>query len=177
MKPFVLALLICAASAACSSTPAQAPDISDSLQKSLTSAGFKDVSVKQDRDKGVVTLSGSVTNDADKASAESIAKSMAGSQVVADEIKVLPVGMEGDAKTVVADVDKAIEKNLDAALVAGKMNDGVSYKAESGVVTLTGSVKSQALRTQIEKTAAAVPNVKQVVNKLDVKGQKATSTK
>ena len=50
----------------------------------------------------------------------------------------------------------------------------VDYKVSAGVVTLTGSVSSQARRSDIEKAAAAVPNVKQVVNELQVKNQKAT---
>jgi hypothetical protein len=38
-------------------------------------------------------------------------------------------------------------------------------------------VVSQGRRTQIEKLVAAVPNVKQVVNELEVKNQKASSSK
>ena len=43
--------------AGCSTTPTKSPDVSDSIRKSLDQAGFKDVSVSQDRDKGIVTLS------------------------------------------------------------------------------------------------------------------------
>ncbi|MEP7353184.1 MAG: BON domain-containing protein [Acidobacteriota bacterium] len=42
--------------------------------------------------------------------------------------------------------------------------------------TLTGEVNSQAKRTQAEKVAVAVPSVEQVVNELQVKGQKATTS-
>ena len=41
--------------AACSQTM-KSPDVSDNIRKSLDQAGLKKVSVKQDRDKGVVTL-------------------------------------------------------------------------------------------------------------------------
>lgn len=34
----------------------QAPKVADTIHDSLDQAGYKDVSVKQDRDKGVVTL-------------------------------------------------------------------------------------------------------------------------
>ena len=61
----------------------KSPDVTDNIRKSLDQAGYKDVSVSQDRDKGVVTLTGTVPTDSDKAQAESIAKSGAGSQVVA----------------------------------------------------------------------------------------------
>ena len=39
---------------------------------------------------------------------------------------------------------------------------------KNGVVTLKGDVVSQGRRTQVEKLIAAVPNVKQVVNELEV---------
>jgi len=44
------------------------------------------------------------------------------------------------------------------------------------VVTLTGTVSSQTRRAAAERIATGVPNVVQVVNELEVKGQKATST-
>ena len=62
-------------------------------RKSLDQAGYNDVRVSQDRDKGVVTLTGNVLTESDKVQAESIAKNGAGSQVVADQIAVRPPGM------------------------------------------------------------------------------------
>jgi hypothetical protein len=50
------------------------------------------------------------------------------------------------------------------------------YDVKSGVVTLTGEVNSEAKRAQLDKLASSVPNVRQVVNELQVKDQKATST-
>ena len=61
----------------CSST-SKSPDVSDSIRKSLDQPNLKDVSVSQDRDKGIVTLRGHVAADADKTQAESIARSIAG---------------------------------------------------------------------------------------------------
>src|SRR5438270_5287903 len=89
----------------------KAPDVTDNIRKSLDQAGFKDVNVSQDRDKGVVTLNGSVATDADKSQAESIAKTNAESQVIADQISVRPPGSESEAKAIDSDLDKAIEKN------------------------------------------------------------------
>jgi hypothetical protein len=79
----------------CSQTN-KSPDVSDSIRKSLDEANLKTVSVKQDRDKGVVTLGGHVPADVDKTQAESIAKSIAGAQVVADQIAVVLTGAESD---------------------------------------------------------------------------------
>jgi hyperosmotically inducible protein len=99
---------------------AESPDIADSIRKSLDQAGFTNVSVSQDRDKGIVTLSGQVGNETDKSQAESLAKSFAGAQVVANQI-VLPIGAEKEAKAVNSDLDQGIEKNLEAALIQNKM--------------------------------------------------------
>ena len=172
----MLALLAVGILAGCSATATKSPDVSDSIRKSLDQAGFKNVSVSQDRDKGIVTLGGQAASESDKSQAESLAKSLAGTQVVADQIAVVPVGIEKEAKAVNSDLDDGIEKNLDAALIQNKMHDNVKYEVKSGVVTLTGEVNSQYKRDQAGTVAMSVPNVKQVVNDLQVKDQKASSS-
>lgn len=170
-----LALIAAGILGACSNTP-KAPEVSDNIRHSLDQAGLKDVSVKQDRDKGVVTLGGHTLNENDKGRADSIARSLAGGQVVANEIAVIPPGVEHEAKTVNSDLDKGIDKNLDAALVQNGIKDGVRYDVKNGVVTLKGEVNSQNKREQLTKIASSVPYVQQVVNELQVKEQRATSS-
>jgi hyperosmotically inducible protein len=173
---FTLLMLLAIGTLVGCSGASKSPDVSDSIRKSLDEAGLKNVSVTQDRDKGVVTLGGNVAAEGDKSQAESIAKSIATGQVVADQIAVIPPGVERDAKTVNSDLDQGIEKNLDAALIQNRLQTGVHYDVKSGVVTLTGEVNSESKRAQLEKLASTVPNVRQVVNELQVKDQKATST-
>src|SRR5580704_13966121 len=127
MKLASLTLLAIVVLAGCSQTSRQSPDVAKEIRDSLDHARFTDVSVSQDRDKGVVTLSGHVAGDRDKAQAQSIAQTIAGGQVVANEIAVRPPGLERDAKRVTADLDKAIELNLDAALVQSDLHHGVKY--------------------------------------------------
>jgi hyperosmotically inducible protein len=172
----LLMLLAVGALVGCSSEPTKSPDVADSIRKSLDQSGLKDVKVSQDRTKGVVTLDGQVPSVMDKSQAENIANSLAGGQVVADQIAVVPPSAESDAKAVNSDLDKCIEKNLDATLIQNRLNKHVKYDVKAGVVTLTGEVNSQAKRAYAEKVAAAVPNVQQVVNELQVKDQKASST-
>ena len=172
----VLALLVAGIMAGCSTTAVKSPDVSSSIRKSLNDAGFKDVSVDQDRDKGVVTLGGQVATDNDKLQAESLAKGLAGAQVVADQITVVPLVGGKDAKAVNSDLDKGIEQNLDAALIQNHMHKNVTYEVKSGVVTLSGEVNSEDKRTRAGQVASAVPNVQQVVNDLQVKDQKASSS-
>jgi hyperosmotically inducible protein len=161
--------------AGCSQT-AKAPDVSDNIRRSLNEAGLKQVSISQDREKGVVTLGGQVEGDRDKAQAESIAMSIAGGQVVSNQIAVVPLRAANEARSVNADLDKGIEQNLDAALIQNGLHDHVKYAVKNHVVTLTGEVDSQSRRREAEGVAASVPNVLQVVNELQVKNQKATSS-
>jgi hyperosmotically inducible periplasmic protein len=170
----LLTLLAVGILAGCSGTAAS-PDVSASIRKSLDQAGFKDVTVGQDRDKGIVTLGGQTASENDRSQAESIAKSLAGNQVVSDQIAVIPPGLEKDAKAVNSDLDEGIEKNLDAALIQNKLHETVNYYVKSGVVTLTGEVNSENKRARAERVAGGVPNVRQVVNDLQVKNQKASS--
>ena len=171
-----VALLALGFLSGCSGTTAKSPDVTDSIRKSLDQAGLKDVSVSQDRDKGIVTLGGQVPNESDKSQAESLAKSYAASQVVANQIAVVPVGVEKEAKAINSDLDKGIEKNLDAALIQNRLHDNVKYKVKNGVVTLSGEVNSKSKRVHAESVATQVPNVKQVVNDLQIKNQKASSS-
>lgn len=160
---------------ACSDTH-KAPDVSSDIRHALDQAGLSNVSVSQDRDKNVVTLGGTVPGEDDKQRAESIAKSSAGTAVVADEIGVRPPGDESTSKKVESKLDSGIDKNLEAMLIRHKMDHDVKYDVDNGVVTLKGNVPSQSERSSAAKLAKHVPNVKQVVNELEVKDQKATST-
>lgn len=180
MQKLKIGVAFAATVAACGlvacSNQAKSPDVSGDIQKSLTQQNVKNVSVHDDRDKGVITLTGNVADDGEKAQAESIAKSMAAGQVVADEIAVLPPNNDHDAKTVQSDLDKGIDQNVDAALIQNGLTHGVKHNVKNGVVTLEGDVNSPSARQQAQDVAAAVPNVQQVVNELQVKDQKATAS-
>jgi hyperosmotically inducible protein len=178
MKAVAIGLLVFVISVglACSSRQ-QAPDLTSDIRHALDQAGLKDVRVSQDRVKAVVSLTGDVATDADKSRAETIAHSIAGDQVVSNEIGVRPNGDQGTARKVDSDLDSAVDKNLDAMLVQHRLKDNVRYDVKNGVVTLKGNVASEVQRTSVEKLAKNVPNVKEVVNELDVKTQRATASK
>jgi hyperosmotically inducible protein len=171
-----LALLAAGILVGWSQTSMKSPDVTASIRTSLDQAGLKDVSVTQDREKGVVTLNGNVAADGDKTQAQSIAASLAGRQVLANQIAVIARGAEHEAKTMNADLDKGIGLNLDAALIANQLHESVKYDVKNHVVTLTGEVDSQTKRRQAASVASSVPNVWQVVNELQIKNQKASST-
>ncbi len=177
-KPVLIAVAALAGMlGACSQAGPQTPDVAGNIRKSLEQAGLKDVTVTQDRDKGVVTLGGHVAVDGDKARAESLAKAMAANQVVADEIAILPANDAGASKTMYADLDKGIDSNLDAALIAGGFRTGIRHSVKNGVVTLKGSIETEDQRSQVEHIAQGVPNVQQVVNEIQTTHQRATSSR
>jgi hyperosmotically inducible protein len=154
----------------------RSPDVADSIHKVIYNSGLKGVTVKQDRDKGIVTLGGQVVADNEKSQAEAMAKSLADGQVVADEIAVVPPGTAKETMAVNSDLDQGIKKNLDAALIKNRMHENVSYAVKNGVVTLTGEVSSESRRAGAEEIATGVPNVQQVVNDMQIAGnQKASS--
>ena len=171
----VSAVLLAGTLMGCSSASTKSPDVSANVRNALAQAGMKDVSVSEDGDKGVVTLTGHVPTDAAKAQAQSIAEAQAGGQAVANQIAVLPPG-DSNAKAMNTDLDKGIEKNLDAVLIYNQLHDQVKYSVKNHVVTLTGTVNSQDTRQHAQDVAAAVPNVQQVVNELQIKDQKATAS-
>src|SRR6185503_6029416 len=126
-------------------------------------------------EKGVLTLSGDVQTEADKQRAENVARNTSNSLVIANEIGVRPAGFEIEAKAVDASLDTAIEKNFEAILIGKQLND-ITYAAKNGVLTLTGDVKNSTNRNDLAALAGTVPNVRQVVNELQITPVKATSS-
>src|SRR5579863_903943 len=75
--------------AGCQNQPAH-PDEKSAVTNSLNSNNLSNVSVSQDRDKGVMTLTGDVPSGDAKAQAENLAKQAAPDYTIADEIGVRP---------------------------------------------------------------------------------------
>lgn len=147
--------------------PIAVDDIKSTVSKQLDAANLGDVKVDVDKDKKLVTLRGDVKDEASKAKAEQIAKDNATAFAVANEIGVRPENAKGDAKDVSKNLDDGIEKNYKAALIAHHLNGySVHYKSVNQVLEISGRVKSNAVRSQLEALAKDVPNVKEVVNKV-----------
>lgn len=159
--------------AGCHNQPAHG-DEKSTVVSSLNTNNLGNVSVSQDRDKGVMTLTGDVNSDDQKAQAESIAKQAAPDYAIANEIGVRPLGAEGQAKAVASNLDSAIEDNFKASIKAHKNLDdqSISASAKNGTLVLKGTVKTVRQKTEAESLAKQVPNVQQVVNELEVKPDK-----
>ena len=150
----------------------------DNVKQALQQNELKDVTVDEDRDKNTITLGGKVHSEDARHQAEEVARAAAGNRIIANEISVQPVGAESQSKDIASDLDTAIEKNYKAglfffhnaaALIAkGLDKERIRFNAKNGVLTLKGKVKSGSERAQAEQLAQATPNVREVLNQLDV---------
>ncbi|HYG98726.1 MAG TPA: BON domain-containing protein [Terriglobales bacterium] len=169
----VLAIL---ATAACSRR--ENVSVKENVEQALKQGGYDNINVDENREKGVVTLKGEVKTEDDKARAAQLVQQAAAGRVVANEIAVRPEGMEGVAKDIQSNTDDAIESHWKATVAANKWeNQDINAEVNNGVLTLKGEVDTTAQRSAVEKAAAAVPGVQQVVNELSVKGQKKPAAK
>ena len=164
------ACLLTMALAACNEGPKHA-DVKYKVDTAMTQNNLGVVKVDQDRDKGVITLTGDVETQDQKAQATNVAQQAAPGYVISNELGVRPVGQEDQAKSVDSNLDSGIEDNFKASLKAHKNLDDqhISYDAKNGTLVLTGSVKTTAEREEAQKLAKAVPNVKEVVNEIQVR--------
>lgn len=143
------------------------------IKDQMKQANLNDVKVNVDNDKKVVKLDGDVQSDDQKAQAEQIAKSAAPDYVVSNEIGVRPENAAGEAKKVDSNLDDAIKSDWKALEAKNNWgNQHIRTDVKNGVLTLKGDVDTPDQRTTIEKAAAKIPNVTQVVNELDVKSAK-----
>ncbi|MEO6828483.1 MAG: BON domain-containing protein [Acidobacteriaceae bacterium] len=162
----------------CNSNPKYA-DSKDAVNNSLTQNNLGAIHVSQDRDKGVMTLTGDVPTEDQKAQAASVAKTAAPTYTIADEIAVLPPANADAAKDIHSATDDAIEASYKAEIAKHRnlKDQSISADATNGSVKLTGSVKTSAQKSEAEKLAKQVPNVQQVVNELEVDPSKHSTSR
>ncbi len=165
-------LMIVGLSVACSNNKTAGVD-KDQVKNQLQQAGLNDVKVDVNNDKKVLTLQGNVQNDQQKDQAEQIAKQAAPAYVVSNEIGVRPDNASSEAGKVDSNLDDGIKSNWKALEAKNDWgNQHINADVKNGVLTLKGDVDTMQQRTTIEKAAATIPNVTQVVNELDVKSAK-----
>ncbi len=170
------AALIAIFTVGCSQQRANAPAVKDQVEHALKANRFDKVNVDENRDKGVITLKGDVPSEQQKADAGQIAQQAAPGRVVANELAVRPEGAEHAAKKIESNVDDAIEHDFKAAVTAHHWdNQHIHFNAKNGVLTLTGDVDTPAQRAEVQKVAAGIQGVQQVVNELEIKGQKRSA--
>ena len=142
----------------------------DAVTNALHQAGYKDLSVDEDRDKRLLTLHGNLADDAAVSRAGQLAASAAPGWAISNQIGIRPKGAEHQAAAVTSNIDTAIEHTYQATLISNQMDKaGIHFASNNGVLTLTGTVDTPQDRTRAEQLARTIPNIREVVNKLDVK--------
>lgn len=121
---------------------------------------------------GVVTLSGSVRDEAQKAMAEELARGVPGVVDVKNELLVVPTTYTEREKRSFGQRlrDRAITTNVRAVLLRDGETKGLKIGVETvnGVVTLTGIANSEEQKAMIGQSAAQARGVVEVLNNLTV---------
>jgi len=156
----IAALILCGMFVLTGCNKDKFPDEKDAVNNAMTANNLGAVNVSQDREKGVMTLKGDLESTDKKEQAQTVAKQAAPDYTIANEIGVRPPDNGQD--------------NYKAALKAHQNLDAqsISYKAKNGTLVLSGSVKTAAQKSEAGKLAKNIPNVKEVVNEIEVKTSK-----
>jgi hyperosmotically inducible periplasmic protein len=171
--PLTLALGLLAFTLACGDSRDARVDYEDRVNEQLKAAELDNkVNVNWNNDERVLRLTGEVDRETDKARAEELAQQVVGtSGRVVNEVKV-----EGQDY---GRADDRIEEQLNRIFEDRTEWDfdgrGVSFDSEQGVVTITGTVESEATKQKIAERARATAGVKDVVNNLDVDPKRRTT--
>lgn len=149
------------------------PEVKLAVYNSLDQNDLRSVTVSEDRQAGVITLSGIVGADDRKQRAEQLAQQAAPGYSIVDHIKIDSAGLEGEEKAAVqiAQLDSAIEDHFRATLHSNPSlrNQKIEYSAYNGTLTLKGSVNTMRDRKQAEDLAKKTPQVQHVVNEIQIK--------
>ena len=122
--------------------------------------------INVDTSDGIVTLFGTVNDDADKRSAEQAAKKVEGVKSVRNELQVVP---EVAANRVEAKDDQlhdAVQKRLEGR--DALKNDNIDVEVKNGVVRLTGTVDGFGDRMTALTVARSTAGVKSVIDDLRI---------
>jgi osmotically-inducible protein OsmY len=143
------------------------PDVEKMADGALESVALDDkVDANFDKGAGVVRLSGTVDSAAQRSRAADAVKASIGAHAqIANEIVV-----EGAHAEAADDLDSGIEERFETLVAKStdiNAND-VDLRVENGVVTLTGTVPTDAERTKVEGLVRSIPGVQQVVNSVTV---------
>jgi osmotically-inducible protein OsmY len=145
---------------ACDRSPAN-PDYEGRVKESLKAAKIDDVKPDWKADEKALHLSGDVENAADKARAEELAQQVVGtSGRVVNEVKV-------------AGTNAAFKEDDEW----DRDNTDLKFDVNAGVVTVKGTAASAAIKDRVSSKVRAIPGVKDVVNDLEIKPEKAQAAK
>jgi len=157
-------LLLSIALLACKSGPDDVTLASNVKAKLSADTMLARSNINVDAKSGAVTLTGTVTSEAEKAKAETIAKGVDGVKSVVNSLKVKAPVVNATPPPVTEDT--RLKSDVTAALAKYGIT-GVNVTVAGGEVTLTGDIPKAKLQDAIKSANEAHP--KKVVNKLNAK--------
>lgn len=174
-RTFISSLVITGLTAACllagcSSSP-KYPDSKTKVTNSLAQDQLSNLTVSQDRNRGVITLSGTVPSKEKKLQAEDIAKAVAPKYKIADETTVAPppstaVAAKPSFKDV--EIQNKLNEEVKKHHFLNRPGDDINVKSTNGNVVLSGKVRTHYDKRYVEKLAKKIANVQNVENNLTV---------
>jgi hyperosmotically inducible periplasmic protein len=144
----------------------RAPDVKGEVQQSLKQANIDDVNVDYDKNEKVVHLKGSVDSAAERQRAEDVA-----TQAVGTSGKVLNELTIEDVNEKTADnMDGQIRDRLSEAVDRDTTlkDRSINFDVNNGVVTVKGTVRSQAEKNRVDEIVKNAPGVKDFANGLEI---------
>ena|SRR5438876_1906186 len=157
-------LLLSVAFLACKSGPDDATLTATVQAKLAADTTLATSRITVDAKSGVVTLTGTVASEADKAKAETISKGVDGVKSVVNSLTVKAPVVNATPPPVTEDTK--LKTDVTAALTKYGIT-GVTVTVASGEVTLAGDIPKAKLQDAIKAANEAHP--KKVVNKLNAK--------
>lgn len=137
-------------------------EITENIQNILKwNSDINPVNIRVETDKGVVTLSGTVSRSWEKSKAEKMIHATKGVVEVVNKIKVKPSSVRSDQE-IEKDLQKALERN---PLI---VEDSLFVEVENGVIYVSGSVTTESIRDEILDQAINTAGVVDVVNEITI---------
>lgn len=157
-------LLLTGVLAGCKSGPSDETLVQNVKAKLSADARLAPQAINVAAASGAVTLSGTVNTDADKASAEQIAKGVEGVKSVTNSLTVKPPVINATPPPV--SEDTKLKSDVSAALTKYGIT-GITVEVSNGEVTLTGDIPRAKLQDAMK--AANESHPKKVNNKMNIK--------
>ena len=149
------------------------PDVKLAVYNALDEHDLRSVTVSEDRQAGVITLSGIVGANDRRQSAEQLAHQNAPGYSIVNRIQVDSARLESEerAASQTAQLDSSIELRYKARLSASPAlkNQKIQFFANNHTLTLRGSVSNERERKEAEDLARKVPQVQHVVNEIQIR--------
>lgn len=149
------------------------PDDRMAIYNLLDKNYLRSVTVSQDRERGTITLNGTVGSMSSRQTAEKLVQQAAPGYQVLNRLRVQSTGLQDDIRdaTQKAQLDSSIEQNFKEVIAdePSLKSEKIECTAFQGTLMLRGIVRSRKERQQAEDLAKKIPQVQRVDNQLQIR--------